>query len=271
MALLDFGMLLTQAFDEYKKHLKLLVTVSFIIVFIPTIILESYSHDHYIKHTDDDGNYDSLESEKKGFLLENASTFLNIICTMLLTITVIKILLVKRTRKHPLSAVDAIREGSAHYGEGLLLSMILAGAIFALTLLLIIPGIIFMVYWAFSYYALITDGKDIMTSMKHSKRVVTGRWWKVFGYMILLALITFSVYFGAIILMIPISLTLVLLGLEVYAGYIAIFALGIAGLFVAPFSVVFMEKFYLNLKENTPMLDGIPPNTPENSIPESVA
>lgn len=48
------------------------------------------------------------------------------------------------------------------------------------TLLLIIPGIIFSVWYMFGNVALVLDGKKGMAALKESKRLVRGRWWQVF-------------------------------------------------------------------------------------------
>jgi len=66
--------------------------------------------------------------------------------------------------------------------------------------LLIIPGIIFSVWFAFSYYVLLFEGKTGIDAMKASKAYVKGRWWAVFGRFafIVLVSIIFSVVFGGV-------------------------------------------------------------------------
>lgn len=69
-------------------------------------------------------------------------------------------------------------------------------AIFGGFILLIIPGIIFSVWFAFSIYAIVLDGKTGGQALKFSKHLVQGRWfgvlWRllapafVFGFMIIL-------------------------------------------------------------------------------------
>jgi len=62
-----------------------------------------------------------------------------------------------------------------------LLVSILAGlAIFGGFVLLIIPGIIFIMWFAFSLYALLLDNKHGTEALKYSKQLVNGRWWGVF-------------------------------------------------------------------------------------------
>lgn len=54
---------------------------------------------------------------------------------------------------------------------------------------LIIPGIIFMVWFAFSYFVLIFEDKHGTEAMKASKAYVKGKWWAVFGRYAFLVLI----------------------------------------------------------------------------------
>jgi hypothetical protein len=47
------------------------------------------------------------------------------------------------------------------------------------TLLLIIPGIIFSMYYVFSGYSVLFDGKRGLEALRFSKSMVKGRWWSV--------------------------------------------------------------------------------------------
>lgn len=53
------------------------------------------------------------------------------------------------------------------------------GTVFGL-ILLVIPGIVFAVFYSFSFFNFI-NGEGVIQSMKSSKAIVTGRFWPVFG------------------------------------------------------------------------------------------
>lgn len=76
------------------------------------------------------------------------------------------------------------RRWLAGVGTGWLESVIL---VFFL-LLLIVPGVIFAVYYTFSTTAVALSGLSGMTALRHSKTLVAGRWWRVFGYSMALML-----------------------------------------------------------------------------------
>lgn len=54
-----------------------------------------------------------------------------------------------------------------------------------LFLLLVIPGIIFMIFWLFITQEMVLRQQYGMSALVESKRLVSGRWWQVFGYMLL--------------------------------------------------------------------------------------
>jgi hypothetical protein len=56
-----------------------------------------------------------------------------------------------------------------------LVSLIVMGG----TLLFIIPGIIFMIWYSFSFYAVVFEGKTWMQALSASKSLVVGRWWSI--------------------------------------------------------------------------------------------
>jgi hypothetical protein len=70
------------------------------------------------------------------------------------------------------------------------------------TLLLIIPGIIFSVYYCFSIYALVFENQTGMAALRRSHTLVKNYWWAVFGRTFLLGV----VYFAAMVVVsLPIS------------------------------------------------------------------
>jgi len=111
-----------------------------------------------------------------------------------------------------------------YLGLGIVLAILLT----ILYLLLVIPGIIFTVYWAFAAFILIKENVNIGESMKRSKALVRGKWWRVFGYLLLVYIIYFIVAF--------------------VVGFIPIFADLVSMLVLTPFVVIFLKNFYLELK-----------------------
>lgn len=59
-----------------------------------------------------------------------------------------------------------------------------------LFLLLVIPGIIFMVYWYFFVYIVLDQRIKGLDALKKSKEMLTGHWWKTFAIFLISAIIS---------------------------------------------------------------------------------
>lgn len=59
-----------------------------------------------------------------------------------------------------------------------------------LFILLIIPGIIFMVYWYVFVYVLLDQGLTNMAALKKSKELISGHWWKTFALVVITVIVT---------------------------------------------------------------------------------
>ncbi len=55
-------------------------------------------------------------------------------------------------------------------------------------ILFIIPGVIFSIWFAFSGYIMIFEGKKGVEALKASKALVAGYWWAIFGRLLLMML-----------------------------------------------------------------------------------
>ncbi|MDE2172963.1 MAG: hypothetical protein KGJ33_03400 [Patescibacteria group bacterium] len=102
--------------------------------------------------------------------------------------------------------------------------------------LLIIPGIYVGVSISFAFFARVIDGKTGLSALAESQRLVSGRWWTVFG-----RLFAVGVMLG--VLTIAVSIILGILPLGQLAS-----DLFVAG-FVAPMAVIYNYYLYSDLKD----------------------
>ncbi len=126
----------------------------------------------------------------------------------------------------------AFKGGLKYFWIFLGLVIVQSLAVLGLFILLIIPGIIFLVYWIFSPYVLFSENKGIIDSMKRSKALVKGRWWRVFGNFLLLSLI--------------------IIAISILLSFIPFFGKMITYLFTTPFTIIFFKNLYLDLRTNLP-------------------
>jgi hypothetical protein len=71
------------------------------------------------------------------------------------------------------------------FWTNLLMSILL----FLLFLCLVVPGIIFSIFWIFTILIIVFQKKSGMAAMVHSKALVKGRWWKTFGKMLIFLIV----------------------------------------------------------------------------------
>ncbi|MDA3855810.1 MAG: hypothetical protein PF569_06105 [Candidatus Woesearchaeota archaeon] len=91
----------------------------------------------------------------------------------------------------------------------LLLTQIIFGIfVFGLSLLFIIPGIIFAVYWGLYLYAVIIRDKDYTQALKYSKDLIKENWWRTVGYSFVILLIIEGIQFILGLFLIPLYFAL---------------------------------------------------------------
>ncbi len=100
--------------------------------------------------------------------------------------------------------------------EGYLTNLLGGLIIFGLSLLLIVPGVIWGVYYTFILQVVALRKIRYKKALDYSKDLVKGRWWKVLGYTVLLHIV--PVIIGLIIIESPIFLSSTLLYL--FASFI---------------------------------------------------
>jgi len=124
---------------------------------------------------------------------------------------------------------DVIKNGWSKYLSFFLVSL-LTGLVVGLGfLLLIIPGVIFAIWFTFSTYTVICEDKKGFKALSRSKELVKGYWWP-----------TAKRVFTLIIIIIPFSLSLQFIP---YLGQLAFMVL------FPPFSVIYNYLIYQNLRE----------------------
>lgn len=110
-----------------------------------------------------------------------------------------------------------------------------------LFLLLIIPGIIFGVYWTFTVESVVLRNRYGRDALKYSKELVEGHWWAVFGYDILL--------FCFVILVIAISIIpYTFMPENISSNYFINIGLDLVTDIIVSFTVVFATILFLNLE-----------------------
>jgi hypothetical protein len=87
-----------------------------------------------------------------------------------------------------LSWGDAMRQGFSRWASAVGTSIVSGFILLGLFLLLIVPGIIWSVYYTFWLYVVALRKIGGTTALAYSKNLVVGQWWRVLGVIIVIAI-----------------------------------------------------------------------------------
>jgi hypothetical protein len=121
--------------------------------------------------------------------------------------------------------------------------------------LLIVPGIYVAVLFGFFPYALITQNYSLIDSFKHSASIVKGRWWQVFGSMLLLLVFFIPIYLAVVVVSVMVGILAVILKIKL--GAIAMIG-AILGSIVVLFCTPPLNAYYVKLYMRIQEIAGIP-------------
>ena len=160
-------------------------------------------------------------------------------------------------RKSSFSFTDLINNSLSSFWKYLAFFVVVCIFSLGLLILLIIPGIIFMVYWIFGVYVMYDKKLGIRASLKESRRIVRGRWWFVFGYLLFVGLITILISFLAGLIVLP---TTFIFQFAILSGnaipqalfvadlFLKIIATFTSNLIILPLFTLFLKNFYFEMK-----------------------
>lgn len=249
-----FGEILSNAWEDYKKNFKSIFNFMFIFRGIPLLIFTLFN----IFFIYSDKNVYNLFIEKiteETVLPWNylIISWIFVLGIMLLFLFVSGALTSLSIRKSKFSPKELVKEGKSVFSKYFLYSLISLIFIFLLLLLFIIPGLIFAIYWLFGSYVLFDQKTSILQSLKKSRQLVKGKWWKIFGSLILIILISAGI--SLIISLIPEIINfltkiypsktslMISLILEAISGFLT-------ELVALPLPILFFKNFYLDLKKD---------------------
>lgn len=82
---------------------------------------------------------------------------------------------------------------SKYFGLGLVKWLYL----FWLSLLLLVPGIIYSIYWLFTSQIFVIEGLGYPEALDRSKKIVEWRWWNLFGKMLVIVITVWLIYMAS--------------------------------------------------------------------------
>lgn len=135
-----------------------------------------------------------------------------------------------------LTVKEAYKGAASFFWRYLGLTIVMMVILFIGFILFIIPGIILSIWFAFSTFILILERSAIKEALSRSREYVRGRWWGVFGRVVVMTLIL-------------VVLTIVVSGISAFIPSDVVTEVIIAGfsLFLAPLGVGYMYLMYQDI------------------------
>lgn len=232
--------LVVDSWDLYAKNWRKFLPFM-VMLFVPTVILSALGTislylSVYIPSS-------SLASNVLIMLVFAASLVLAIWVSIALARTIFDCLLARPTEWKETFSASSPLIWPVIWTSFLVSAIVLGG-----TLLLIIPGIIFAVWYSFTFYTVIFENAKGLNALNASKSLVVGRWWPIVWKLAIPALL-----FGALnsLLAYVLAFLIRLLPLPMFIQSTAASALtSVASAIIAPLSAAATLILYKNAVEN---------------------
>lgn len=140
------------------------------------------------------------------------------------------------------SAKENFNEAKPYFVKFLGVSLLMTVLVIAWGFVLIVPALIFAIYYGFAQYVLVVEGKRPFSAIERSYDLVRGYFWPVFGRMALIGLIGLIIYW-----IISLPLNGMIEGEPAYMGYN--FLVNVIWAIISPYFLVYVYKVYQSLKE----------------------
>ena len=230
------GDLISKSWQLFSKNIKLILT-AVLIVSIPVRLISSFFTSRRIVEFSGeitDFNFDFNFGELLGQTMLIA--ILSIVGTTLITLVIAWIVKTKALGGQ-LDWQAALQKGLSRWLPAIGTSILMAIFLAVLFMLLIVPGVIYLVFWAFAIYVVILNDKSGMEALSYSKSIVKGKWLTVFLYCLVIG-IMMAIVAGIINGIIGAA----------GSGTVVIFLQGVVGDITNAFFLIASVLLYLNLE-----------------------
>jgi hypothetical protein len=127
--------------------------------------------------------------------------------------------------------------------------IIVAALVFAGFVVFIIPGIWLAICFSFGRFEIVANGKGAWSGIVSSFELVKGRWWAVFGRLLMAGLFALLLNLGAGMIIGIVSIILAVVGLLPVATIVSELLRALMTTYVALFTLAWTVNLYRSLKE----------------------
>jgi hypothetical protein len=169
------GQIIALGWEHYRKHFVSILLI-FLIVYIPINIGLSF-----VPHPNENLG---LRGFPIYMILYFTKFLIGVVATMSLARLIEASLLAQ-----PITWQQALRHAVSRWGACLCTGLLEGLIVLGMFLLLIVPGIIWGLYYTFYVYVVALRGLSGKRALDYSKAIVKGQWWRVFGYLFMIEII----------------------------------------------------------------------------------
>ena len=166
------GEILSFSWEIFTKNFKLIASL-FLSIYIPLSIL-SYRI--------------TLKTNEENLVRELTLNFIIGIIALVASLAVIYV--AKQTIDNKsTNFTESIEFAISKWLPAITTNILMGILLVILFILLIVPGIIFSIYWAFVLPIVALKDIRMMKALDYSKSIVQGRWWKLLGYLVVITIV----------------------------------------------------------------------------------
>ena len=169
------GEIVASGWDLYCLHLKQILLI-FLVVYVPINIGLSF-----VPAAEWAETYGALGRNMHMAIIQLSEFFVGVLATMALAK-----LIEESLYGHTITWLQALRHAVSRWGAAILTGLLAMLIVFGLTLLLIVPGVIWVIYYSFFIFVVALRGLSGKQALDYSKAIVKGQWWRVFAYMLVI-------------------------------------------------------------------------------------
>lgn len=181
-----FGTYLRKTWELYTEHFQFFLTVG-IVFFLPLELINSFLVPTSLLDQLMDPAAWAAGTAQSFAVRLGGSALLELLVWLLSTITLT--IGVRAILDHKPVTVQATMKRYRTFFAPLLGTSVLSFLLLIpLAILLVIPAVVFGTYWIFMDQAVLLSNKKYMDALRYSKSLVKGRWWEVFGRILVLGI-----------------------------------------------------------------------------------
>ena len=241
---MSFASLFRKSFRNFRTNFKPILTTTFFFISLPQFIFPLISLLFTGSMILDFSDFSSISP---------VSIVLALIFSLIIWFFLLFALsgITKASLKDKFSFQEIILFGKKGWLKYLGLIILYFIFLLGLSFLFIIPAIIYSIYWFFSFYVIYDENKGILASLKRSKELVKGNWWRIVGHLSIISLIFIVLMIFLLIPMFPLQISYALgelsLGESIRYLVINLIVSIIMSMFYA-FFILFNKNIYFELK-----------------------